>query len=236
MNFTKNQLILQTLLANNLVPKRNIVFVTSIANTKSPSSKQLYWVDKLADEITNKPASNPDPEFDISKLFTLFKNAQKHLKYPKVTLQLADGSPLRLQYNSKHDAVFVSRGGFNSEQYCRINSNGDIVWYAKDQAKRNAVLIMIKAFAADPEKVAADYGKLTHNCCYCSKQLDTPESLAVGYGPRCAQHFDLKWGKTAPRTKPNVKELVNDEVIDLTPVFTAAAALDQARNELLDDW
>ena len=85
----------------------------------------------------------------------------------------------------------------------------------------------MKAFAADPVKVAADFGKLNYNCCFCSKGLDDQQSLDVGYGPVCAKHYNLPWGKFAPVTKPNVADLVKP--------ITAAMALDQEMNDLLID-
>jgi hypothetical protein len=92
---------------------------------------------------------------------------------------------------------------------------------------------ILSDFANDPEKVAQEYGKLTHNCCYCSLPLSTEESLSVGYGNICAKHYGLSWGKNTPRSKPNVKELL--EVVGTT-IQTAGMALDQEMNELLADF
>jgi len=41
---------------------------------------------------------------------------------------------------------------------------------------------------------AAAFGEMFSRCCFCSHQLDTPESTAVGYGPVCASKHDLPWG------------------------------------------
>jgi hypothetical protein len=232
--FTKNQITLQTFLANGLVPTKSINFATSLANWRKPTQKQLIYIDKLVDEIVNKAAQPPkaaascDAKHDFSKIFTLFDNARNKLKYPKINLQTDGKRPLRLNSSRKWpDRVYLGSGGFGTDSYGYIERNVGIHFYTKDEAVRADVLNMVKAFAADPEKVSADHGKLTHNCCYCSKQLDTTESLAVGYGPICAAHFGLKWGKNVPRTKPNVKELVE--------TVTASQALDIIRNELLVD-
>ena len=53
----------------------------------------------------------------------------------------------------------------------------------------------LKAFAADPETVAAQYGSLTGNCCFCGRKLTDDRSTNVGYGPVCADKFGLNWGK-----------------------------------------
>lgn len=44
-----------------------------------------------------------------------------------------------------------------------------------------------------PEQAAA-FGEMTGHCCFCNTAIDTPESVAVGYGPICAGKFGLPWG------------------------------------------
>jgi hypothetical protein len=56
------------------------------------------------------------------------------------------------------------------------------------------VLSLLVEFASDPAGVGSRIGKLTGNCCFCSRALETKESLAVGYGPTCASHYGLPWG------------------------------------------
>lgn len=41
---------------------------------------------------------------------------------------------------------------------------------------------------------AAAFGHMTERCCFCSTPIDTPESEAVGYGPKCASDRGLPWG------------------------------------------
>lgn len=41
---------------------------------------------------------------------------------------------------------------------------------------------------------AAAFGSMTGHCCFCNTAIDTPESVAVGYGPICAGKFGLPWG------------------------------------------
>jgi hypothetical protein len=232
--FTKNQIALQTFLKNGLVKGTStIIFAGSIANRPNASTKQLFHVDKLVNEILNeKPKEVVKPSFDDSKIFTLFENAQKSLKYPKINLKTTGGRSLRLNTSRNHpNTVFLGSGGFGTDSYGKIVKGEGIRWYSKDSFTQADVLQMVEAFANDPEQVAADYGKLNHSCCYCSKPLDTVESLAVGYGPVCAKIWHKGWGKSQPRTKPNVKELV-----EMPATSTAGAALDREMNELLTDF
>jgi len=41
---------------------------------------------------------------------------------------------------------------------------------------------------------AAEFGHMFERCCFCSHDIDTPESTAVGYGPVCAEKHGLPWG------------------------------------------
>lgn len=245
-SYTKNQIALQTFVENGFVAARSVDFAKSIAYRVNATPNQLYWVDKLVKEILEKqnlhaPAGAAEavaaaPQLDASKIFTLFDNARKHLKYPKIALMFADKTPIRLATSRNHpDTVFVSAGGYGTQNYCRLSRAGAITRMSLDAVRAAELVKILTAFAADPEKVAQEYGKLTHNCCYCLKQLDTPESLAVGYGPICADHYGLMWGKKAPRTKPNVHELLSKDEEFVVEVSSAAVALDKTMNELLVD-
>lgn len=54
-----------------------------------------------------------------------------------------------------------------------------------DDAKQARVL----AAAADPEKAAVAYGKLTGSCSCCGRELSDPDSIARGIGPICADRY-----------------------------------------------
>lgn len=54
----------------------------------------------------------------------------------------------------------------------------------------------IKAFAADPITNSVVEGRTRGRCCFCSTPLDTDASQTVGYGPICAQRYNLPWGET----------------------------------------
>jgi hypothetical protein len=41
------------------------------------------------------------------------------------------------------------------------------------------------------------YAQEGSECCFCGRDLDTPESLTVGYGPTCADKHGLPWGARA---------------------------------------
>lgn len=59
------------------------------------------------------------------------------------------------------------------------------------------------ATKATPAQAAA-FGKLVGRCCFCSHQIDTPESTAAGYGPVCASKYGLPWGDTTTTMEATV--------------------------------
>jgi len=59
---------------------------------------------------------------------------------------------------------------------------------------RSAFGQVLKALAENPAAVAAAYGKLTGNCCFCGSNLSNARSTGVGYGKTCAEHYGLSWG------------------------------------------
>src|SRR5262249_50313934 len=92
--------------------------------------------------------------------------------------------------------ITVSNGGrygeFNSKWYGYISFEG------KFEPSRNCtpeIEKFLHEFAADPAKVAGEYGRLTGNCCFCGLKLTDERSTAVGYGPVCSEKYGLPWGE-----------------------------------------
>jgi hypothetical protein len=72
--------------------------------------------------------------------------------------------------------------------------NGDkFVGALDDKRAARSLSRMSEATLATAEQAAA-FGKMNHRCCFCSTPIDTPESEAVGYGPKCAADRGLPWG------------------------------------------
>jgi len=61
---------------------------------------------------------------------------------------------------------------------------------------------------ADPAGVGKLQGALTGSCCFCGRDLETRESVGAGYGPVCAKHFGLPWGKATVRAYAEIKSEV----------------------------
>jgi len=152
-------------------------------------------VARIADDIRNP---KPKLVLDFAAIISLFTTAAAHLKYPKVRLALEDSE------------IVLSRAGQRSRQPGTINvTNGeryeepDNRWYGRIaldgtfQRSRDCtdeIAELLEAFSGDPAGIAAAYGKLTGNCCFCGRRLSDERSTDMGYGPTCASNYELAWG------------------------------------------
>jgi hypothetical protein len=50
---------------------------------------------------------------------------------------------------------------------------------------------ILSQLAKNPQRVAAEFGKLTGRCCFCRIKLTDGKSTEVGYGPVCAKKWAL---------------------------------------------
>ena len=178
-------------------------FMESLAETFRDrgtwSDGQRPWAHKLANEVVE-----PKPEPEVSsetfpKLVEMLHIAAGHLKFPRIVVKFDEGT-IRLNIGGPKSKI---PGALN------VTSDGayeDRTWYGriyqdsgKFEASRNCpewVLAVLIEFNADPAGTASLQGQRYGNCCFCRLELTTNESLAVGYGPICADHYGLPWGHT----------------------------------------
>lgn len=162
------------------------------------SEKQAFWVDKLTQRAKGEEKTAEVQVGDLTATIALFDKARTHLKNPKVLLAVGTQS-VRLSVAGERARV---PGSINVASVARF---GEGAWYGRISrdgqfqptpaaANVPGLTEALTAFAADPAKVAAEYGRLTGNCCFCHLPLRDERSTAVGYGPTCADHYGLPWG------------------------------------------
>lgn len=177
--------------------------VRAYRRTGRLSPKQDAWVTKLIERGTSPRPAAPTEALggDVAGIFRLFATAAARLRYPKIHLVSDEGTPVQLSVAGERSRytgqVMITDGGpYGQNRYFgRIDREGTLT-AGRDLTP--TVRRLLAALAADPAAVAAAYGKRTGSCCFCHKELTTDESLAVGYGPVCAQNFGLPWGKVPP--------------------------------------
>jgi len=94
-------------------------------------------------------------------------------------------------------AIYVKCGGTDA-YFGKILKDGTFLKSGDCGPDELAALTL---FANDPVGVSRASGKLTSNCCFCRQRLTTEESVAVGYGPTCAEHYGLPWGDDLVETR-----------------------------------
>lgn len=173
------------------------------------SGPQMAWVHKLALEFVAKsqPAAAAAPaaaevEGGMQAIVELLTTAGERLKWPAIT----------------YGGLRISLAGPKHPGCVNVTSDAaafaDRVWYGRITAGGSfvpvrpcpATVATLVELASDPKGKTAAEGKATGSCCFCRRALETAESLAVGYGPVCADKYALPWGfpkaKRAPKAKP----------------------------------
>lgn len=143
----------------------------------------------------------------IEPVVALLKNAAP--KRPKLLVRAGDES-LRLsiagsmaRYPGTINITSTSVDGEGErEWYGRIHLDGRFEASRRiESATADAVLVALREVATDPAKAAARYGHLTGFCCFCGRKLDDERSTLVGYGPVCADSYNLPWGERPAKSE-----------------------------------
>jgi hypothetical protein len=222
--YTQEQITLQGLL--NSGAAKSSSFANDIAFKRLFTQKQHDWVNKLISE-----AQAPKPvtvKIDASRVLAMFALAGASLKQPKINLSV-NGNPVRIKVATKKaDGTLYIDGGSGDSYYGKIDPSGDIRLLREVPANLKAdIESLILALAANPEKVAAEFGHLTGNCCFCNRDLSDDRSTDVGYGKICADKYGMEWGVGAVKTAEIKSFTVTDN--------SAERAYDQACERLTTD-
>ena len=204
LSFPEQAHLYELVLTQKLGPSSNN-FAQSLCQARNPSSKQMYWVEKLIADATSGPqpallSGNQGPamvNYEISKIMDMFNHAKQHLKKPKITLLGNDGHKFRFTLRADQNCIWVYDATAYGITYARLELNGDIYLRRHGHNVKAELDAIIREFAADPQGTAIKHGKLTGNCCFCSLPLSDPRSLNAGYGEICAGHYRLPWGQKA---------------------------------------
>jgi hypothetical protein len=174
------------------------------------SDKQTPWVEKMIARAQQKQAPKIEG-INLTGITQLFQTAVDHgVKHPKITIQV-NGIEMTLSRAGDHSRnpgfIYVCQG----EDYRgKVSPLG--VYLGND-----AVVPALKALSADPTRTAALHGQVTGACCFCNRKLTTGESIAVGYGPDCADHYGLPWGDRKASTQFKAQGPVQVEALPAKP-------------------
>ena len=167
-----------------------------VAKYGKATDKQRYWLVTLAKRVAQPPKTKEEiGKFD--DIMAMFDKAAATLKRP--ALLIDDGAEgLRLsvagERSSNPGTINVTtRGSFEDRTwYGRINKDGS--FSAGRSGAPDHVVEALRKFAQDPQGQATAYGKRFGVCCFCARELTDQRSIDVGYGPICAERWNLDWG------------------------------------------
>jgi Family of unknown function (DUF6011) len=167
------------------------------ARSKCLSAKQMFWVCKLADEATAARIAPPAQKADLSPIVSMFQTVGS--VRARIRYQTEDGMAFQMKMVGDmsrapgtvvvlKDKTFLGRISLQGA----FTASNSVVGTVS-----TSIALALEAFAADPHAKAAAYGHRTGACCFCSKDLDHPVSVALGYGPVCAKRWGLAHSKEA---------------------------------------
>lgn len=166
----------------------------------------------------NLPDTNPAPAPparpvvalpSVAGVVRLLATARENgLQYPKLWLQLPDETPVRITVAGDKSRtpgflMLTDGGPFGSNRFFgKISPRGQLELYRDGEAVRADLVPLLERLACEPAKVAAEFGHVTGNCCFCARKLADERSTAIGYGQTCAKKFGLPWGHVKFKVTP----------------------------------
>lgn len=190
--------------------QRDIEFANDLLNGKWGLRQRGYLTDKqtaaalrMVDRLLGAKQEPTKLDLDLRPIKSFFRAAGAHLKCPKVVLSLdgtLDGDFLKIYVASQRS---IQPGAINLVAMSgediwlgRILDDGS--WQRRDTPNTapfyERTEALLTKFAASPAQIAAEYGRLTGLCSFCTRSLTDARSTEVGYGKICARNFGLPWG------------------------------------------
>lgn len=159
------------------------------------SPKQSPYIYKLLEKAAGT-SDGGRVHINVTRIKAMFEKAKAHLKYPKVVFETSFGAVKMYTQGDKAKYPGAIVIILNKLWMGRIHTDGGLQKGVNfnESSHKDEFLSLLAAFSADPEGVASKYGKMHSKCVFCMLPLNDPKSLAVGYGPVCADHYGLQWG------------------------------------------
>lgn len=219
------------------IPEKDKAFYLSIKRQfkeRGITEKQFYWMKKFHKDFIQAGDSEKLPEADAGKaaklynfqnIWNIIQNAlNSGIKFPSILvscdIENCGHREFKIYWSERFRNVGISAG---KRTFCTVSESGSVKLLispgVQEKEKLDTFLSCIQFFNDDPAEAAKLYGKMTSRCCFCGHELSTGESVAVGYGPICAEHFGLPWGeeKASVKVSKPVKELLDLDLDDSIP-------------------
>lgn len=130
----------------------------------------------------------------VARIAALFTTAREHgIQRPAIHVHGLRFT-LAPSYSRNAGSIYVtSNARLRSERtyFGRIQEG---VFIASPNCTEQTVESILD-FGRNPSAVARAHGHATGICCFCRHSLTDARSVAMGYGPICADHYGLPWGE-----------------------------------------
>lgn len=203
------------------------------------SEKQWESVDKLIQEAEElrvhgsiTPIRQPQQiarEEGLEGIHALFAKAKAESRVnPKIKFEIGgeegeEAEVIRLTAH-RNGLVYVNieSKGRDIEEWStlgHIDKNGKWVEQVFKKIERPESLFpAIRELIADPSKFGSVYGRRLKYCIFCGSELTSEDSLYYGYGPICAEKYELEWGEARERkteeAAEEVRRFLAEEIIE----------------------
>ena len=199
----RDQLAQAAGLASNDWERNFVQSVTDQVNRgRTVSSKQQTIIDRIL-------ASDEPDEGAYVGVSDLLQRAGTRLRRPRITFAV-DMTTVRVSLapaNGRNpDNAYITIGdigpGWSDSHtyYGRITPGGVLVTSGATDLQgldESSITTFLSDLSRDPAQAAREYGARTGRCCFCNLPLKTVESTSHGYGPVCANHYDLPWSRSS---------------------------------------
>lgn len=171
--------------------------ITNEMNGRDLSIKQWAWVHIIVVEAET-PREDDREVVSLPQIRSMIDKAAETLKFPKINLTTPEGQRVRLSRSgdgSRRPGVIHITDGrpYGSNTYWgSIDLDGS--WTINSNTPDDVRSLLV-SFDRDPQAAATAYGRTSGSCSFCSRQLTDGRSVAMGYGPTCADKFGLPWGE-----------------------------------------
>ena len=166
----------------------------------------------------------------------------------RVTLVNDDSIALHINLAGKESKLAGSRvistrsGGDDWMGVAHISPEGEFrLWRSCVGALRSRVTdgvqVLDQAKTQDEWLIAGlAFAQESSTCCFCGRDLDTRESLTVGYGPTCADKHGLPWGAKAVPMSVRLAQAQASAPVEAPaePHIDPETGVEESAEELLD--
>ena len=154
--------------------------------------KQLLWLHFLVAEVESNIVSETKDEnlFNVVRIVALLETARRNgIKWPVLHAETETERHIRMSLTGSESqepgSVSITNGD-RETYFGRIHRNGHVVKDKLPADIEKCLLLIVE----DPIKFARLYGRRVGKCCFGNHHLTNKNSIALGYGPICAE----KWG------------------------------------------